>query len=266
VSEPAASPGGARADLDELAAILDKAARTARATEQLDAGLTLADAYQVQARSVELRQLRGERRIGYKLGFTSRAKMAQMGVDEVIWGRLTDAMVVPDGGAADYRRFIHPRVEPEVCFLLGAPLAGIVTPLAAMRAVAGVAPALEVIDSRYRDFKFSLADVVADNCSAAAIVVGPWTEASADVANLGLVLEVNEAPAQIGSTAAILGHPLRSLVAAARLVATAGERLEAGDLLMAGGATEAVALAPGTRVRLEVERLGGVGFNLTREG
>jgi 2-oxo-3-hexenedioate decarboxylase len=131
-----------------------------------------------------------------------------------------------------------------------------------MRALAGVAPALELIDSRYRDFKFSLPDVVADNCSAAAIVVGPWSDPATDVANLGLVLEVDGRPAQIGSTAAILGHPVRSLVAAARLLAAAGERLEAGDLLMAGGATEAVALRPGRRVRLEMERLGGAGFTL----
>jgi 2-oxo-3-hexenedioate decarboxylase len=134
-----------------------------------------------------------------------------------------------------------------------------------MRAVAGVAPALEVIDSRYRDFKFSLADVIADNCSAAAIVVGPWSDPATDTANLGLVMEVDELPAQIGSTAAILGHPARSLVAAARLVAAAGERLEAGDLVMAGGATEAVPLQPGARVRLRVERLGTVSFNLTEK-
>src|SRR6266704_1146648 len=97
-----------------------------------------------------------ERRAGDKPGFTSRAKMAQMGLGKVIWGRLTDAMVVADGGQAAPERFIHPRVEPEVCFLLGEPLDGTVTALSAMRALAGVAPALELIDSRYRDFKFSL--------------------------------------------------------------------------------------------------------------
>lgn len=249
-------------DLDELARTLDDAASSALATQQLPPGLSLEDAYRVQARSIGLRHARGERRAGYKLGFTSRAKMAQMGLSEVIWGRLTDAMVVADGGQAAPERFIHPRVEPEVCFLLGAPLDGTVTPLEAMRALAGVAPAVEVIDSRYRDFKFSLPDVVADNCSAAAIVVGPWSDPATGVGNLGLLLEVDGRVAQIGSTAAILGHPVRSLVAAARLVATAGERLEAGDLLMAGGATEAVALGPGSRVRLEMERLGSVGFRL----
>jgi 2-oxo-3-hexenedioate decarboxylase len=255
-------------DLDELAGTLDEAAADAQATGQLPAGLSLQDAYRVQARSVALRLGRGERRAGWKLGFTSRAKMAQMGLHEVIWGRLTDAMVVADGGGVPAARFIHPRVEPEVCFLLGEALEGTVTPLRAMRALAGVAPALELIDSRYRDFKFSLPDVVADNCSAAAVVVGPWSDPATDVANLGLVLEVDGRPAQIGSTAAILGHPVRSLVAAARLLAATGERLEAGDLLMAGGATEAVALRPGSRVRLEIERLGAAGFTLeaTPEG
>ena len=257
MSTPVAQAGRrGGADLDAIASTLDQAARQARLTEQPGDDLTLAEAYEVQARSLALRRRRGERRAGYKLGFTSRAKMAQMGLNEVIWGRLTDAMVVEDGTAVHAGRFIHPRVEPEVCFLLG-------EPLAALRAVAGVAAALEIIDSRYRDFKFSLADVVADNCSAAAVVVGPWADPATPVANLGLVLELDGAPAQIGSTAAILGDPVRSLVTAARLVAAAGERLEAGDLLMAGGATEAVALAPGARVRLQVERLGRVGFSLT---
>ncbi len=206
-------------DLDGLARTLDEAAAGAHATRQLPPGLSLEAAYRVQARSIARRQARGERRAGYKLGFTSRAKMAQMALSEVIWGRLTDAMVVADGGEAAPERFIHPRVEPEVCFLLGEPLGGTVTPLAAMRALAGVAPALEVIDSRYRDFRFSLPDVVADNCSAAAIVVGPWADPTAvDLANLGLLLEIDGKVAQVGSTAAILGHPVRSLIAAARLV------------------------------------------------
>src|SRR6266545_60736 len=120
------------------------------------------------------------------------------------------------GGRGEGRRG---RVRWARASVLGEPLGGTVTPLAAMRALAGVAPALEVIDSRYRDFRFSLPDVVADNCSAAAIVVGPWADPTAvDLANLGLLLEIDGKVAQVGSTAAILGHPVRSLVAAARLV------------------------------------------------
>ena len=249
-------------DLGELAATLDEAARSAKETAQLPATLTLEEAYEVQRRAVALRHRRGESRLGVKVGFTSTAKMAQMGVHTQIWGRLTDAMLVDDGGTLELARFVHPRVEPEVCFLLERPLEGRVSGLAAMSAVAGVAPAMEIIDSRYRDFRFSLPDVVADNASSAGVVVGPWSDPGTDLSNLGMVMEVDGEPVQIGSSAAILGHPLRSLVAAAALARRSGERLEEGDIVMAGGATEAVALRAGNRVRLEVERLGRVSFKV----
>ena len=122
---------------------------------------------------------------------------------------------------------------------------------------------MEIIDSRYADFKFSLTDVVADNCSAAGYVVGPWCRPDIDVANLGMILEFNGRPVQIASSAAILGHPIRSLAAAARLAFASGEQLEAGWILLAGGSTTAEALVAGTTVQLSVERLGKVGFTIT---
>jgi 2-oxo-3-hexenedioate decarboxylase len=249
-------------DLAQIAATLDRAAAEARAVPQLATPLTLEQSYQVQAASLARRYARGERRVGIKMGFTSRAKMAQMGVSEMIWGRLTDTMLVEDGGRIARSRFVHPRVEPEIAFLLKKPLAGRVTPAAALAAVEAVAPALEIIDSRYENFKFSLTDVVADNSSSSAFVVGAWASPAIDLANLGLLLELDGVPKQIGSTAAILGHPLRSLVAAARLVAQAGETLEAGDVVLAGGATAAEALAPGMHVRAVAEELGDVEFSV----
>lgn len=245
-------------DLIELAARLDDAARHAVATPQLAEALTLAEAYEVQAASLARRYGRGERRVGIKMGFTSRAKMAQMGIDEMIWGRLTDRMLVEDGGTIDITTYVHPRVEPEVAFILERALNGRVTPAAALSAVGGIAPALEIIDSRYRDFKFSLTDVVADNSSSSSFVVGPWSTPATDIANLGFIMEIDGVAKQIGSSAAILGHPIRSLVAAARLTAEAGEPLQAGDVIMAGGATAAEALSPGQHVRLSVQKLGRV--------
>ncbi len=246
----------------DIAARLDDAARHAEATAQLDEPLSIADAYRVQAASLGRRYQRGERRIGIKMGFTSRAKMAQMGIDEMIWGRLTDAMLVEDGGAIRFADYVHPRVEPEIAFLLKAPLAGRVSPAAALAAVEAVAPALEIIDSRYLDFRFSLTDVIADNSSSSSLVVGPWASPATDLANLGMVLSLDGVARQIGSSAAILGHPLRSLVAAARLAASAGEPLETGDIVMAGGATAAEALAVCQHVRLEVQTLGRVEFRI----
>jgi 2-oxo-3-hexenedioate decarboxylase len=246
----------------EIAARLDDAARYARATAQLAEPLTIEQAYQVQAASLGRRYARGEQRVGIKMGFTSRAKMAQMGIDEMIWGRLTDAMLVEDGGIIRFDKYVHPRVEPEIAFLLKAPLGGSVSPPAALAAVEAVAPALEIIDSRYENFKFSLTDVVADNSSSSSFVVGPWASPTQDLSNLGMILEIDGVARQIGSSAAILGNPIRSLVAAARLAAAAGEPLRAGDIVMAGGATAAEALAIGSRVRLEVQRLGRVEFSV----
>ena len=102
------------------------------------------------------------------------------------------------------------------------------TPLQALSAVEAVAPAVELIDSRYQAFKFSLTDVVADNSSSSGFVVGPWHAPDVDFSNLGIVVSFNGSPVLVGSTAAILGHPLRSLVAAARFAAEADEPLQAG--------------------------------------
>jgi len=249
--------------LAELARIVDEAARTVTAIPQLTEtlpDLTVEDGYAVQAISIARRRARGERRVGVKMGLTSRAKMQQVGVNEVVWGRLTDAMRVEEGGELSRGRYVHPRAEPEIAFVLRRPLEGRVTAAEALTAVEAVAPAIEIIDSRYRDFRFALPDVVADNSSSSGFLLGNWFKPDTDVANLGLVVEVDGVTVQIGSSAAILGHPLRALVAAARLVAAAGERLEAGDIVLAGAATAAHPLSPGQYVRAEFEAHGSVAF------
>jgi 2-oxo-3-hexenedioate decarboxylase len=230
-----------------LAEQLDRAERDRTAIPQVvsQSGADAATAYQIQEALVARRVSRGERLVGIKLGLTSRAKMAQVGVDQVIWGRLTDAMRIDDGGMVDTGRYIHPRVEPEVAFRLDA--AGAAT---------AVAAALEVIDSRYADFRFTLPDVIADNTSAAGFVIGAWHPLPSGVDNLGVLLEVDGRVVQIGSTAAILGDPRRAVTAAATLAAASGVRVEDGWLLLAGAATAAVPLSPGAHVRAVVEGLG----------
>jgi 2-oxo-3-hexenedioate decarboxylase len=250
-------------DLDAIAARLDEAALTATPVAQLTEPLTLDEAYDVQARLLARRYRRGERAIGIKMGFTSRAKMAQMGVNDLIWGRLTDRMLHASGDTISRRAFVHPRAEPEIAFRLKSPLSGRVDAATQLAAVAAVAPAVEIIDSRYRDFRFSLTDVVADNSSSSALVVGTWIEPTFDLGDLALELAIDGEVRQTGSSAAILGHPLESLLNAARLVADRGESLEPGDIVMAGAATAAEALAPGQYVRAHVDRLGEVHFRVT---
>jgi 2-oxo-3-hexenedioate decarboxylase len=251
-------------NITEFATLLDEAARTGKAVDQIDpdSKMSLADAYAVQAASIARRVARGEKRVGVKMGFTSRAKMVQMGLSDVIWGRLTSAMLVEEGGKTPFSRYVHPRAEPEIAFVLKKPLAGDVTAVEALAAVEAIAPAIEIIDSRYRDFKFSLPDVIADNASSSGFVIGPWCDPRQDFSNLGLVLSIDGRAVQIGSTASILGHPLRSLVAAARLSAAAGEPLQAGWVVMAGGATAAEWIKPGQYVSVEMANLGSCGFHV----
>ncbi len=249
-------------DADYLAAILDEAAKGAREVDQLTLthSIDLPAAYEIQRRNVARRLDRGDTMTGVKMGFTSVAKMKQMGVDESIWGRLTAGMAVPNGGELVFSRYVHPRVEPEVAFLLKRPLAGDVSRDEAMAAIQAVAPAAEIIDSRYRAFKFTHYDVVADNSSSSGYVIGEW-QALRDLTDLAVSLEIDGVAVETGSTADILGDPLLSLVEAARLTA-ASEPLQPGWIVLAGAATAAVALAPGMAVRASVAGLGGIAFTV----
>ncbi len=253
------------AGLEELAVVVDEAQREVRAIPHLTKDhpdLSVSDAYAIQALSVARRIARGEKRIGVKMGLTSRAKMVQVGVNGAAWGRLTDAMLLEEGGVLKKSAFVHPRLEPEIVFLLKKRLSGKVSALEAMAAVEAVAPAMEVIDSRYENFKFALPDVIADNTSSSGLVIGAWRSPEIEFHNLGMVLSVNGRPKEIGSSAAILGHPVRSLVAAALMTAEWGEALEPGHIVMAGGATAAHPASVGETIGLEVQHLGCISINV----
>ncbi|WJK36167.1 fumarylacetoacetate hydrolase family protein [Solwaraspora sp. WMMA2065] len=249
-------------DTADLAARLDDAAVTGTPIPQLaDTHRVDVDAaYAVQQALLARRTDRGERLAGAKMGLTSQAKMVQVGVDEPILGQLTDTTQVPDGGSVDISGLIHPRVEPEIAFLLDRPP----TPGTPFTdAVRAVAPALEVIDSRYANFTFSLPDVIADNTSAALFTVGPWQPVPDGLDNLGVLLDIDGHTVQTGSTAAILGDPRRALAAGVALADRHGPDLRAGWIFLAGAATAAVPLAPGVHVRATVQGLGTAAFTTT---
>lgn len=250
-----------------FAEIVDSAAAAALDITMLTAeqDISLEEAYDIQRASMARRLERGERLVGMKMGLTSRAKMEQVGVHSPIYGHLTDQMLLGDGGALDPSEHVHPRVEPEVAFILGRDLEGPTTPSDALAAVESICGALEVIDSRYRDFKFTIIDVVADNASSSKLVLGPkrlapaaLADAGFDLGNLGMVLEHNGQVVQTGSSAAIFDHPLRSLAELANLLAERGEKLAAGQIVLAGAATAAVHVSSGDHVRAVIDGLGAV--------
>jgi 2-oxo-3-hexenedioate decarboxylase len=224
-------------------------------------GLDLDLAYAVQEAGVRLLAGAGERPIGFKLGLTSRAKQAQMGVDEPLYGELTDAMLLDVGQPLDTAGLIQPRVEPEIAFLLGADLAGArVGAAQVLAATAAITPAIDVLDSRYAGYSFTLPDVVADNASAAHLALG-GVRRSADGIDLrlvGCVLERNGRLVSTAAGAAALGHPAAAVAWLVRALAGRGRGLHAGDVVLSGGLTEAVAVAPGDVVVAHLGRLGTV--------
>lgn len=242
----------------QLAETLDKAAHQAIPVPQLSLSHTLniEEAYAVQSISIARRYIRGEKRVGLKLGFTSKAKMEQMGVHDMIWGRLTDQMQYKNGSELPIKNFIHPRAEPEIAFRVSQTISQTLTLDNALQYIDGIAVAIEVIDSRYKNFKFSLEDVVADNCSSAAFTIGEWQAIDTNIRGIAMTLTVDGKTVQAGNSDAILGNPFESLVNAARLALQNGEILKAGDIILAGAATPAIYLKEGQTVMATAEGLG----------
>ena len=246
--------------IQDIANTLDHAAQHASSVEQISktTALDLKGAYEVQALSLKNRYQRGEKLAGYKLGFTSRAKMEQMGVHDLIWGRLTDKMQIENGGTLLRENYIHPRVEPEIAFRIGKRIDTALRLNEVVGYIDAVAGALEIIDSRYENFKFSLEDVIADNCSSTAYVIGDWQAADTPVQDVQLHMNINGEQSQTGNSNAILGNPLESLVEISRILAEYGEAIEPGAVVLAGAATSAVYIHAGDQIEGVFDGLGHV--------
>ena len=225
------------------------------------------DAYSIQEAGVELRLSRGEKVIGYKMGLTSKAKREQMNLHSPIYGVLTDAMEVRDGVfklAGGPLPTIHPKIEPEIAFFVEKELKGVVSFDQALDACGWVAPAMEILDSRYVGFKyFSLPDVIADNASSSYFALSPrrFSPREVDLADLEMVIEARDASGAIvetqrGSSRDISDHPVNSLIQQVALLDHRGLSLPAGSLVLAGAATQAIPLQAGQSVRLRVAGLG----------
>jgi len=249
---------------NKIAETLDQASFNAKATEQISntQPINLEEAYAIQSISLGRRYIRGEQLLGLKLGFTSKAKMEQMGVHDMIWGRLTDKMFYKNGNELSISDFIHPRAEPEIAFRVSKKIDQVITLENAKDYVDGLAVAIEVIDSRYENFKFSLEDVVADNCSSAGFTYGEWMPVETKIQDIAMQLNFDGAPVQEGNSNAILGNPWESFVNAARLAKENGEVLKAGSIILAGAATPAVYLKPNQEVTAKADGLGSVSLQI----
>ena len=248
----------------EFARRLDSAAHERQETVMFaeEAGVDLDTPYAIQDLNVAQRYSRGDRRIGWKMGLTSKAKMEQMGVDSPICGILTETMKIEDGGTLELAGFIHPKVEPEIAFHIQKDIPHDVKEKDLLGYVSGVCCGMEIIDSRFKDFKFTLKDVIADNCSSSAFVLSKTVlpPYAVDTENLGMVLSVNGRTVSAGSSAAIFDHPVHSLMACVRMLIRRGQRISKGEIVLAGASTAAVPFEPGDKLRTVVQNLGEVSF------
>ena len=224
-------------------------------------GLDISDAYAIQRTNVDRRVAAGAVVRGHKVGLTARAMQEMLGVSEPDYGHLLDDMFVADGSATTADRYCAPRIEPEVAFVLDAPLpAPGCTVADVLRATAFVVPALEIIDSRVADWRITLADTIADNASSAGVVVGARTTPidGLDLATLGVVLRRNGEIVETGAAGAVLGNPVLAVAWLANTLHRLGVRLAAGHVVLPGSCTRALDVRAGEVVRADFDVLGGV--------
>ncbi|MCY4755280.1 2-oxo-3-hexenedioate decarboxylase [Pelomonas aquatica] len=219
------------------------------------------DAYAIQDAIRARKEARGHKTVGLKCGLTSRAKMKQMGVEVPCFGFVSDYMSCAEGSDIDTARLIHPKVEAEICIVTKAPLRGPGCHVGAvLAAIDFVLPGVEIIDSRYRDFRFDLKSVIADNTSAARFVVGgrPRNVEGLDLRTLGVVMEKNGRIVAMAAGAAVLGHPAAAVAMLANHLGARGQEIPAGSFIMTGGVTEAIAVQAGDQVAVRFQDLGTV--------
>lgn len=225
--------------------------------------MTYEDAYDIQWTARAAKEARGHKIVGMKMGLTSQAKMKQMGVPNPCYGYLADYFAYGDGAEIKIDELIHPKVEAEIAFILKDDLQGPGCHIGDVLAATDfVMPAVEIIDSRYKDFKFDLKSVIADNSSSSRYVTGGRMRdiKDLDLKTLGVVMEINGEIVQLGAGAAVLGHPATAIAMLANMLSERGEILKAGTYILSGAITAAVSVKKGDNVTVKFQDLGSLSF------
>ncbi|MEH7748665.1 fumarylacetoacetate hydrolase family protein, partial [Neobacillus drentensis] len=225
---------------------------------ELDEGL----AYQVQERLIEMKCREEQtKRVGRKLGLTSKAKQVMMGVHEPSYGVLLESMQLFEGERISLSPFIHAKVEPEIAFIFNKELKGPhVTVADVLAATEYVAPALEIIDSRFQGFSFTLQDAVADNSSSSRYIIGErfYSTENFNLKLMGIVFKQNGEVVATGAGAAVMGHPARAIAWLANKLYKVGQSIQPGEVILSGSLTAAVKIEAGDHFSASFDGLGSV--------
>jgi 2-keto-4-pentenoate hydratase len=249
---------------DELAAGLAQAERGRVAISPLTTAypdIDVVDAYEIQLVNIRKRVGDGARVVGHKVGLSSEAMQQMMGVDEPDYGHLLDEMQVFEETPVDTSKYLYPRVEVEVGFILAKDLPGAgCTEDDVLAATAAFAPSIELIDTRITDWQIKLCDTIADNASSAGWVLGEArvSPADIDIAGIDAALTRSGEVVAKGRSDAVLGNPVTAVAWLARKVESFGVRLKAGDIVLPGSCTRAIDARPGDHFVADFTGLGSV--------
>ena len=258
------------ADHARAAHRLDEAERTRQQIRMLSLDhpdMTTADAYAIQAAWRSLKLARGAHLIGHKIGLTSKAMQAAVGIATPDSGFITQDMLFPDGGEVPTSRFIGLRIEAELAFVLKAPLTGAgLTIEDVIAATDYVSPALEILDTRI--FRVdpqtkqtrTVYDTIADNAANAGLVVSArrFDPREIDLRWAGAIVAKNGEIEETGLAAGVLGHPARGIAWLAARRGEGGQRLQPGEILLAGSFIRPIEVAAGDRIVADYGALGEV--------
>jgi 2-keto-4-pentenoate hydratase len=252
------------ATCDELAADLAQAERSREPIAPLTAAypdIDVVDAYEIQLINIRQRVAEGARVVGHKVGLSSKAMQQMMGVDEPDYGHLLDEMQVFEHTPVKAARYLYPRVEVEVGFILSEDLPGAgCTEDDVLAGTEALVPAIELIDTRIKDWKIALCDTIADNASSAGFVLGQArvSPTDVDVEAIDAVLTRNGDLVAEGRSDAVLGNPVTAVAWLSRKVESFGVRLRKGDIVLPGSCTRAIDVHAGDKFVADFAGLGSV--------
>lgn len=218
--------------------------------------LTFDEAYVIQEEVIKIYEENGHKVLAPKMGLTSKAKWEQMGVDSPCYGYIFESSL-EEGDTIKMSDYIHPKVEPEIGIVLKNDIGGSdLTVEDVLANIDYVFSCVEVIDSRYENFNFTLVDVIADNTSAAGAVFSKekYTD-EIDLAAEKVTLKINGEVQEEGDGTAVLGHPAEAIVSLAKLLDEKGQVVKAGQPIMTGGMTGAVLINEGDLVEVTYSNL-----------
>ncbi|MDO4637183.1 MAG: 2-oxo-hepta-3-ene-1,7-dioic acid hydratase [Lautropia sp.] len=258
--------------IQQAALQLDEAERTGKQIGQLSLkypDITLEDAYAIQRAWVEKKISGGRKQIGHKIGLTSRAMQVSSNITEPDYGTLLDDMLFEEGSDIPIKRFIVPRVEVELAFILGKPLKGPdCTLVDVLEATRYIIPALEIIDARIQQIDPATGstrkvfDTISDNAANAGIVLGGRAirPHDVDLRRIPAILYRNSVIEESGVSAAVLNHPAKGVAWLANKLAPYSVSLEAGQTILSGSFTRPVAGRAGDTFHVDYDQLGSIAF------